>query len=195
MLCERFGAGRRVSGRVLNFRARRGVHARAFVRPCTRARAFATHLRRGRRSRWLMLCPRKDGPLRVRPTKGENESRPFHASRDVPPSVTLQACTTKNCYRLGGFSGGVSLDEPLLPASSLTRNTRNARTVPPFCLWLSLQLESPNLLFPFCLSGVEVTQARSLFPVVVLARARARSIANMLHMAWVCCSIPLEPFH
>ena len=24
----------------------------------------------------------------------------------------------------GGFSGGVSLDEPLLPASSLTRNTR-----------------------------------------------------------------------
>ena len=29
--------------------------------------------------------------------------------------------------RLGGFSGGVSLDEPLLPASSLTRNTRNTR--------------------------------------------------------------------
>ena len=28
--------------------------------------------------------------------------------------------------RLGGFSGGVSLDEPILPASSLTRNTRNA---------------------------------------------------------------------
>ena len=27
--------------------------------------------------------------------------------------------------RLGGFSGGVSLAEPLLPASSLTRNTRN----------------------------------------------------------------------
>ena len=27
--------------------------------------------------------------------------------------------------RLGGFSGGVLLDEPLLPASSLTRNTRN----------------------------------------------------------------------
>ena len=36
--------------------------------------------------------------------------------------------TTGNAYlfgRLGGFSGGVSLDEPLLPASSLTRNTRN----------------------------------------------------------------------
>ena len=29
-------------------------------------------------------------------------------------------------HRLGGFSGGVLLDEPLLPASSLTRNTRNA---------------------------------------------------------------------
>ena len=29
-------------------------------------------------------------------------------------------------HRLGGFSGGVSLDEPLLPASSLTRNTRAA---------------------------------------------------------------------
>ena len=28
-------------------------------------------------------------------------------------------------HRLGGFSGGVLLDEPLLPASSLTRNTRN----------------------------------------------------------------------
>ena len=28
-------------------------------------------------------------------------------------------------HRLGGFRGGVSLDEPLLPASSLTRNTRN----------------------------------------------------------------------
>ena len=28
-------------------------------------------------------------------------------------------------YKLGGFSGGVLLDEPLLPASSLTRNTRN----------------------------------------------------------------------
>ena len=27
--------------------------------------------------------------------------------------------------RLGGFSGGVSLDAPLLPASSLTRNIRN----------------------------------------------------------------------
>ena len=34
--------------------------------------------------------------------------------------------------RLGGFSGGVSLDEPLLPASSLTRNTRNtAERLPP----------------------------------------------------------------
>ena len=36
--------------------------------------------------------------------------------------------TTGDAYlfdRLGGFSGGVSLDEPLLPASSLTRNTRN----------------------------------------------------------------------
>ena len=31
-------------------------------------------------------------------------------------------------HRLGGFSGGVSLAEPLLPASSLTRNTRNTRT-------------------------------------------------------------------
>ena len=30
--------------------------------------------------------------------------------------------------RLGGFSGGVLLDEPLLPASSLTRNTRNTRS-------------------------------------------------------------------
>ena len=28
-------------------------------------------------------------------------------------------------HRLGGFSGGASLDEPPLPASSLTRNTRN----------------------------------------------------------------------
>ena len=28
-------------------------------------------------------------------------------------------------HRLGGFSGGVPLVEPLLPASSLTRNTRN----------------------------------------------------------------------
>ena len=27
--------------------------------------------------------------------------------------------------RLGGFSGGVLLAEPFLPASSLTRNTRN----------------------------------------------------------------------
>ena len=38
--------------------------------------------------------------------------------------------TTGDAYlfdRLGGFSGGVSLDEPLLPASSLTRNTRNTR--------------------------------------------------------------------
>ena len=37
--------------------------------------------------------------------------------------------TTGDAYlfdRLGGFSGGVLLDEPLLPASSLTRNTRNA---------------------------------------------------------------------
>ena len=36
--------------------------------------------------------------------------------------------TTGDAYlfdRPGGFSGGVSLDEPLLPASSLTRNTRN----------------------------------------------------------------------
>ena len=31
--------------------------------------------------------------------------------------------------RLGGFSGGVLLDEPLLPASSLTRNTRNTRNM------------------------------------------------------------------
>ena len=31
--------------------------------------------------------------------------------------------------RLGGFSGGVSLAEPLLPASSLTRNTRNGLTM------------------------------------------------------------------
>ena len=34
--------------------------------------------------------------------------------------------TTGDAYlfdRLGGFSGGVSLDEPLLPATSLTRNT------------------------------------------------------------------------
>ena len=30
---------------------------------------------------------------------------------------------------------------------------------------------------------------------VPLTRARARRIANMLHMAWVCCSIPLEPFY
>ena len=29
--------------------------------------------------------------------------------------------------RLGGFSGGVSLAEPPLPASSLTRNTRNTQ--------------------------------------------------------------------
>ena len=29
--------------------------------------------------------------------------------------------------RLGGFSGGVLLDEPLLPASSLTRNTRRRK--------------------------------------------------------------------
>jgi len=38
--------------------------------------------------------------------------------------------TTGDAYlfdRLGGFSGGVSLDEPLLPASSLTRNTRNKK--------------------------------------------------------------------
>ena len=38
--------------------------------------------------------------------------------------------TTGDAYlfhRLGGFSGGVLLDEPLLPASSLTRNTRNTR--------------------------------------------------------------------
>ena len=38
--------------------------------------------------------------------------------------------TTGDAYlfhRLGGFSGGVSLDEPLLPASSLTRNTRNTQ--------------------------------------------------------------------
>ena len=36
--------------------------------------------------------------------------------------------TTGDAYlfdRLGGFRGGVSLDEPLLPASSLSRNTRN----------------------------------------------------------------------
>ena len=38
--------------------------------------------------------------------------------------------TTGDAYlfdRLGGFSGGVLLAEPLLPASSLTRNTRNTR--------------------------------------------------------------------
>ena len=32
--------------------------------------------------------------------------------------------------RLGGFSGGASLDEPPLPASSLTRNTRNTWALP-----------------------------------------------------------------
>ena len=40
--------------------------------------------------------------------------------------------TTGDAYlfdRLGGFSGGVSLDEPLLPASSLTRNTRKRISV------------------------------------------------------------------
>ena len=45
--------------------------------------------------------------------------------------------TTGDAYlfdRLGGFSGGVLLDEPLLPASSLTRNTRNAVTLP--AVWL-----------------------------------------------------------
>ena len=31
--------------------------------------------------------------------------------------------------RLGGFSGGVSLAEPFLPASSLTRKTRNTRAL------------------------------------------------------------------
>ena len=31
-------------------------------------------------------------------------------------------------HRLGGFSGGVSLVEPLLLASSLTRSTRNTGT-------------------------------------------------------------------
>ena len=40
--------------------------------------------------------------------------------------------TMGNAYlfdRLGGFSGGVLLAEPLLPASSLTRNTRNNKSV------------------------------------------------------------------
>ena len=42
-----------------------------------------------------------------------------------------------------------------------------------------------------------ITTGRTVLslPVVMLTRARARSIANMLHMAWVCCSIPLEPFY
>ena len=46
------------------------------------------------------------------------------------PAVCCWGVTTGDAYlfgRLGGFSGGVSLDEPLLPASSLTRNTRNTQ--------------------------------------------------------------------
>ena len=46
----------------------------------------------------------------------------------VALALLLAVVTMGNAYlfyRLGGFSGGVVLDEPLLPASSLTRNTRN----------------------------------------------------------------------
>ena len=48
----------------------------------------------------------------------------------VALALLLAVVTTGDAYlfdRLGGFSGGVSLDEPLLPASYLTRNTRNTQ--------------------------------------------------------------------
>ena len=47
---------------------------------------------------------------------------------DSPPPSRLPLRSTLGPTSFGGFSGGVSLDEPLLPASSLTRNTRNTRT-------------------------------------------------------------------
>ena len=46
--------------------------------------------------------------------------------------LAVRCCDEGRCpasfHRLGGFSGGVSLAEPPLPASSLTRNARNTTT-------------------------------------------------------------------
>ena len=64
----------------------------------------------------------------------EREESVFRVSCSVCWTVALAllfagGVTTGDAYlfdRLGGFSGGVLLDEPLLPASSLTRNSRNS---------------------------------------------------------------------
>ena len=56
-------------------------------------------------------------------SKSVNERCALSSSQIPRASVTYMArASSKALY---GFSGGVSLDEPLLPASSLTRNTRN----------------------------------------------------------------------
>ena len=71
--------------------------------------------------------------LRAFPLTGINRNQ-----SDAKSMLDCRACLalrggvmTGDAYlfgRLGGFSGGVSLAEPLLPASSLTRNTRNTRS-------------------------------------------------------------------
>ena len=73
----------------------------------------------------------------VREGGGERGGSVFRISCGVCWTVALAllfaGVTTGDAYlfdRLGGFSGGVSLAEPLLPASSLTRNTRNTVPVP-----------------------------------------------------------------
>ena len=62
-------------------------------------------------------------------------------------------------HRLGGFSGGVSLAEPLLPASSLTRNTRNrVQDVQEGAVHL-YRLSFLSFLGAFLLNAIERNQA------------------------------------
>ena len=57
--------------------------------------------------------------------------------------------------RLGGFRGGVLLAEPILPASSLTRNTRNTalpllRPSPPVPICSTLARRPPAVAVAVC---------------------------------------------
>ena len=65
-----------------------------------------------------------------RGARGDPTSRPIQAFKHHRSQDRLTYCAAFSNLGvgvIGGFGGGVSLAEPLLPASSLTRNTRNTR--------------------------------------------------------------------
>ena len=85
---------------------------------------------RGLRSLWLFVLRASLSPVFV----GDWGRGRFAGYFGALAMLLFAAVTTGDAYlfhRLGGFSGGVPLDEPLLPASSLTRNTRNTQPAPP----------------------------------------------------------------